>query len=121
MQKIGTEALLLEVKHENQKPFLLAYTYRLPSSSQNWTLEFESILEQMDSENMEIILQGDLNLNLLDKNNKVQNWLQIVDTINLTQLVETPTRMTATTQPSLTMLTATELKILLMYWTSLFH
>ena len=42
---------------------------------------------------MEIILLGDLNLNLRDKNNKVQNWLQIVDSV---QLVETPTRMTAT-------------------------
>ena len=33
-QKEGIEALLLKVKYENQKPFLLAYTYRPPSSSQ---------------------------------------------------------------------------------------
>ena len=95
LQVDGIEALWLEVKPQKQKPFLLAYTYR-PQSTQGWTVDFEQVLEKLYTENMEIILIGDININLLDNNGSVQNWLQIIDSVNLTQLVETPTRVTAT-------------------------
>ena len=94
LQVNGIEALLLEVKHEHQKPFLLVYTYRPPSSNQNWTLEIENILEQVYTENKEILLLGDFNINLLETITYAQNWLQIMDAINLMQLVQTPTRVT---------------------------
>ena len=96
LQVDGIEALLLEVKPQKQKPFLLAYTYRPPSSTQGWTVEFEQVLENLYSENKEIILIGDLNINLLDTSTSVQNWLQIIDSVNLTQLVQDPTRVTGT-------------------------
>ena len=70
---------MLEVKPQKQKPFLLAYTYRPPSSTQGWTVDFEQVLEKLYTENKEIILIGDLNINLLDNSSSVQNWLQIVD------------------------------------------
>ena len=76
--------------------FLLAYTYRPPSSTQGWTADFEQVLEKLYTENMEIILIGDININLLDNSSSVRNWLQIIDSVNLIQLVETPTRVTAT-------------------------
>ena len=93
LQVDGIEALLLEVKCQKQKPFLLAYTYRPPSSTQGWTVDFEQGLENLYSENKEIILIGDLNINLLDTSTSVQNWLQIIDSVNLTQLVKDPTRV----------------------------
>ena len=91
----GIEAMWLEVKHEFQKAFLLGYTYRPPSSPQRWMTDFEQILEQVFTENKEVILLGDFNLNLLDKNNHVRNWLQVTESVNLFQLVDTPTRVTA--------------------------
>ena len=94
LQVNGIEALLLEVKHEYQKPFFLAYTYRPPSSNHTWTLEFENILEQIYIENKEIVLLGDFNINLLEHNNLSQNWIQITGAVNLMQLVKAPTRVT---------------------------
>ena len=60
LQVDGTDALLLEVKLQKQKPFLLAYTYRPPSSAQSWTVDFEQVLEKLYTENKEIVLIGDL-------------------------------------------------------------
>ena len=58
--------------------------------------DFEQVLEKLYTENMEIILIRDININLLDNSSSARNWLQIIDSVNLTQLVETPTRVTAT-------------------------
>ena len=91
----GIEAMWLEVKHESQKAFLLGYTYRPPSSHLRWTTDFEQILEQVFTENKEVILLGDFNLNLYDNSNSVRNWLQVTESVNLFQLVDTPTRVTA--------------------------
>ena len=96
MQVNDIEALWVEIKHESQKEFLLGYTYRPPSSHQKWTTDFEVVLEQVYTENKEIILLGDLNLNLLESNSHVHNWLQITESINLNQLVHTPTRVSET-------------------------
>ena len=96
LQVEGVESIWLEVKHKAQKSFLLGYTYRPPSSNQRWMNDFEEILERVYTESKEIILLGDFNLNMLDSNNIVRNWLQFTESVNLTQLVDSPTRVTAT-------------------------
>ena len=58
--------------------------------------DFEEILEQIYTENKEIIMLGDFNLNMLDSNNIVRNWLQFIESVNRTQLVDSPTCVTAT-------------------------
>ena len=88
------EALWLEVKYEKQKPFLLAYTYRPPTSNQTWVNQFENVLEQVFTENKEILLLGDFNFNLLEDNCSNRNWLQITESANLEQLVDSPTKVT---------------------------
>ena len=96
LQVEGVESMWLEIKHKAQKSFLLGYTYRPPSSNQSWIDDFEGILEQIYTENKEIIMLGDFNLNMLDNSNIVHNWLQFTDSVNLTQIVDLPTRVTAT-------------------------
>ena len=56
LQVEGIEALWVEIKHEAQKAFLLGYTYRPPSSQQKWMTDFESVLEQVYTEDKEVIL-----------------------------------------------------------------
>ena len=59
--------------------------------------EFEQSLEKIYSENLETILLGDFNINLLDSTSSNHcNWLQLTDSVNLVQLVEAPTRVTPT-------------------------
>ena len=95
MQINGTEVLWLEIKFENQKPFLLAYVYRRPSSNNAWMSAFEQNLEKIYAEDRETILLGDVNIHLFDStSSNTRNWLQVTDSVNLTHLVDVPTRVT---------------------------
>ena len=93
----GIEAMWLEVKNNNKKAFMLGYVYRSLSSHQSWMMNFEKILEQVYTENWEVILLGDFNLNLLDISSSVRTWRQVTESVNLIQLDDTPTRVTAST------------------------
>ena len=48
----------------------------------------------MFTENKEILLVGDFNFNLLEDNCSNRNWLQITESANLEQLVDSPIRVT---------------------------
>ena len=96
LQTEGIEALWVEIKQEAQKAFYLSYIYRPPSAQQKWMNDFESVLQQVYTEDKEVNLLGDLNFNLLENNNNIRNWLQITESINLSQVVDTPTRVTET-------------------------
>ena len=50
LQTEGIEALWVEIKQEALKAFLLGYTYRSPSAQQKWMNDFESVLEQVYTE-----------------------------------------------------------------------
>ena len=56
---------------------------------------FEQNLEKIYAEDKETILLGEFNINLLDStSSNTRNWLQVTDSVNLTQLVDVPTRVT---------------------------
>ena len=90
--------LWLEVKNNRQKPFLLCYVYRPPSATNNWTEIVEETLEKASCESKEILLLGDFNFNLLNKTASTDSWMQKTEQLNLFQLVQTPTRVTHSTE-----------------------
>ena len=94
----GIEMIWMEVKNNRQKPFLLCYCYRPPSSSNDWIERVEHAIEKANTEQKEIILLGDFNFNLLSETRATKQWLDITDNLNLKQLVEAPTRVTDTTR-----------------------
>ena len=90
--------LWLEVKNNKQKSFLLCYCYRPPSASNVWIENFEEAIECANLEAKEIIVIGDFNFNLLNETGSSKQWLHLTDSLNLTQLVKKPTRVTATSE-----------------------
>ena len=48
------------------RPFIVLFVYRPPSSVINWETEFNDIRSRYESICNEIIIKGDLNINLLD-------------------------------------------------------
>ena len=95
----GAEILWIEVKNNKQKPFLLCYCYRPPSAAYiDWITELESAIEKANTEQKEIILLGDFNFNLLSITNVTKHWLDTTNSLNLKQLVQTPTRVTNSTR-----------------------
>ena len=93
-----TEILWLEVKNNRQKPFLLCYCYRPPSATSAWIESFEKSMEHANLEAKEIIVIGDFNINVINDTNSTRNWLLTTDSLNMTQLVKKPTRVTATSE-----------------------
>ena len=90
------EAIWVEVKLEKQKPFILGYIYRPPSSPASWNDNIETVLETLYAENKEIILFGDFNFNFVNSNSVNSRWNRIINTFNLNQLITQPTRVTQT-------------------------
>ena len=61
----GVEILWLEVKNNEQKPFLPCYCYKPPSAAYNdWITKLESVIEKANTERKEIIMLGDFNFNI---------------------------------------------------------
>ena len=97
LERDNIEAIWLEVRHSKQKPFILGYIYRPPSSNSSWINEMDQLLETLYSENKEIILTGDFNYNFSDSKTSNSLWNNVIDSFNLKQLVEIPTRVTTNT------------------------
>ncbi len=85
------ETLWIELELPKSKPFILGVVYRPPNSLQSWIDLFEEEFESAHSENKEIILMGDFNIDLIKNENK--KWSNFIDNVNLTQMVHSPTRI----------------------------
>ena len=92
------EMIWMEVRNNRQKPFLLCYCYRPPSSTSDWISKVESSIEKANTEQKEIIILGDFNFNLLNETSTAKQWLDTTDNLNLKQLVQTPARVTDTSR-----------------------
>ena len=86
------ETIWAEITLQNSKPFLICTAYRPPNATSSWIDLLEEELSAAQTTGLEIILMGDLNIDLhICSNNK---WLHLID---LTQLVTDFTRITSST------------------------
>ena len=60
--------------------------------------EFEETIERASLEAKEIIVTGDFNLTLLCGTSSSRQWLRTTQSFNMSQLVNMPTRVTATSE-----------------------
>ncbi|MEW8547323.1 MAG: endonuclease/exonuclease/phosphatase family protein, partial [Candidatus Thiodiazotropha sp.] len=88
------ETIWVEVKNNKQKPFLIGYCYRPPSSTVDWIYKIENTIERTVSDQKEVILLGDFNFNLLNDSSNTKSWLRTVNSLNFQQLINEPTRVT---------------------------
>ena len=59
------EAICLEIKKPNTKPILISTWYTPPNSNTKWLDGFEFFLQNVDNENIETVITGDFNIDLL--------------------------------------------------------
>ena len=86
------ETLWAEISLPNSKPFLVCTVYRPPSSNSEWIDLFEEELSIAQTTGLELIIMGDINIDLkLSPNKKWQNLIELFD---LSQLIKDPTRVT---------------------------
>ena len=73
--------------------------YRPPNTSVETFSKIEKLIQQVDNENKEFYLLGDLNCNLLDSSlSNVKTLQEIMQLYQLTQVINEPTRVTKSTK-----------------------
>ena len=95
------EAICLEIKKPNTKPILISTWYRPPNSNTKWLDKFEFFLQNVDNENIETVITGDFNIDLLPKENESgikRRLLELPTTYQLHQIIDKPTRITESTK-----------------------
>lgn len=93
------ETIWIELKNSKQKSFLIGYYYRQPSSTIDWITKIENNIERAVSSNQrEVILLGDFNINLLHDNSSTRSWIRTINSLNFQQLINNPTRITAVSE-----------------------
>ena len=93
----GIESMWIEIKFLHSKSILAGIFYRPPNSAQNWIDSFEIEIDRAFSEEKEVIVLGDFNINY---NEKVvnQKWVECINVYGLEQLIDKPTRVTNKTE-----------------------
>ena len=92
----NVEPICLEIKKPNTKPTLISTWYRPPNSNTELLDRFELFLQ-----NKETIITGDFNLDLLPKENKgssTRQFLELLTTYQLQQIIDKPSRVTESTK-----------------------
>ena len=64
------EAVCLEITKPHSKPFLVTTIYRPPNATAEFFDHLEKLIKQIDNENKEMYILGDLNCNLLEEKRK---------------------------------------------------
>ena len=90
LECFDVESLWIEVKLKHVKPLLIGFMYRNPAERVIWYNNFAMQMDAAILRNNEIMLLGDFNIDLSKDN---LNWTQQYKTLNLTQLVDRPTRI----------------------------
>ena len=94
LEKYNVESIWIEVSLKKIKPLVLGFIYRHPDELINWYDKFNDMMEAAPLIEREIILFGDFNINLLKDN---PNWTELYKNLGLTQLIDTPTRLSSGT------------------------
>ena len=88
------ELIIIEIKPEKQKSFLVICWYRPPNSSLEIFNDFERVMERIDDLQIPYYILGDINC---DVKNKVMSWhtrklLDILQLYNCSQIIDKYTR-----------------------------
>ena len=97
LEDSDVEAVWVELRVMSH-PVLLCVVYRSPSSDTGVFACIANMLELAHKENKEMILMGDLNVNLLGTGSLVSALSLITEEYCLSQLISEPTRSTPTSE-----------------------
>ena len=94
------ELLAIEIKLSMAKPIIIIVWYRPPKSSSDQIDIFESLLQEIEMENKEIVILGDVNCDLLKDTPDYQTRKLngVCSSFDLQQLITEATRVTESTE-----------------------
>ena len=88
------EAVCVEIRQANIQSFIVSSIYRPPCSPNEVFTNIGRLIKSIDDDNKELYILGDLNCNMLEPTLCTTKRLQeILELYQLTQLINTPTRI----------------------------
>jgi hypothetical protein len=90
-ENFGVECIWLEIALKKTKPIRVGFIYRNPAENADWFKYFNNMMEAVSHNSNEIIIFGDININLLHPHT---TWKKTYQQFNLNQLLKKPTRKT---------------------------
>lgn len=91
----SVESLWIEIKLKKSSPLLIGFCYRNPAERASWSDNFISMMDAVLLESKETVILGDFNIDLLKPH---KPWSDKIDLLYLSQLIQTPTRVTSTSK-----------------------
>ena len=89
------EKIAINVEHRNQKT-LIVTIYRPPKSKVKESLEeIEQVLIEAYKTSDKLIITGDFNFDLLHMDHNCKKYINLIQELQLTQLIDEPTRITS--------------------------
>ena len=94
------ELLAIEIKLSMAKPIIIIVWYRPPKSCSDQIDIFESVLQEIELENKDLVILGDVNCDLLldTPDCQTRKLNGVCDSFHLQQLITEATRVTETTE-----------------------
>ena len=96
LEEGNIESLWVEITPTKGKSFLIGTVYRNPAERADWIDRDETLIDIVLLDKKEMLTLGHFNKNLLYTNHN-KDWLDTMTSLGLTQLVNSPTRVTSTT------------------------
>ena len=92
------EAVSIEINKPNSKPFLVVSVYRPPDAPPSFFTDLEDIVNKIDDERNDLYILGDFNCDLIKTvpDCATKNLKTLLETYQLSQLINEPTRITET-------------------------
>ena len=87
------EAIWVEIRVNRKKTILVCSIYQPPVSSCRFMDDFSNMLEIASTECKEILVMGDMNINLLSDSSASRRLQSLSEELSLTQLIAEPTRV----------------------------
>ena len=103
LENAELENIWLEIRSLKNK-YLLGHFYRPPNATSDFWEKFDSTIEKAAEENIDLIILGDFNQDIL-KINSNSPFLRILSKYNLQNIINEPTRVTNTTSTCIDLLT----------------
>jgi exonuclease III len=94
-ENLGVECIWIEITFKKSKPIRVGFLYRNPAENADWYKRFGSMMEAVSHDGNEIMLFGDLNIDVLKSHT---TWKKTYQQFNLVQTIKRPTRLAKKTE-----------------------
>jgi hypothetical protein len=94
-ENLGVESIWLDITFKKSKPIRVGFLYRNPCENVDWFKSFHNMMEAVSHDGYEIILFGDINIDLLKSHT---TWKKTYQQFSLSQILKGPTRVAQKTE-----------------------